>query len=204
MVTRPQVNVWKYLCSSHLIKDLQTLTTVNPPLPLQTVFYLCKPWSQQTLLCVTSSTSTTCCNLLCMTFGKPPLCDLWMDVVVYCVSSAAEMIGWVLYFAEKYGVVTAFYGDILFLFILCFGFFVHCIIFIFISFLFILYFVFIFLFCFIILYFILYNFVLFFCFFVFLYFIYFIFYFLYIFVLFYYFIFYYLYIFVFYFIYIFY
>ena len=55
---------------------LQTLTTANPPLPLQTVFCLCKPWSQQTLLCVTSSTSTTCRDLLCMTSCKPPLCDL--------------------------------------------------------------------------------------------------------------------------------
>ena len=144
---------------------LQTLTTANPPLPLQTFFCLCKPWSQQTLLCVTSNTSTTYHDLLCMTSCKPPLCDLEMDVVVYCVRSIAEMIGWVVYFVGKYGVITGFHGDILFLFIPCFHFFVHCIIFIFISFLFILYFVFI-------LFFLLYNLVLFF---VFLYFIFYIF-----------------------------
>ena len=50
---------------------LQTLTTTNPPLPLQIVFSLSRPWSQQTLLCVTSSTSTTCRDLLCMTSDKP-------------------------------------------------------------------------------------------------------------------------------------
>ena len=78
-----------------------------------------------------------------MTYEKPPLCNLWMDMAVYCVGSFAEMIGWVLYLTRKYGVVTGFHRDILFLFIVCFVFFVHCIIFIFISFLFIFYFVFI-------------------------------------------------------------
>ena len=119
--------------------------SANPSLPLQIVLYLCKPWSLQTLLCVTSSNTNR--DLLCMTSGNRfgcscILCRFWCGN--YCVGYLFRGEILCQFFVSR-GCFISIYS--------LFRFFVLCIIFYFCFKFFIFYFLFLFLFYYIILYF---------------------------------------------------